>query len=83
MMLSVRFAPNIMLNVAITETGIENDMMTVAQKFCRKKYRMMMARMPPMTAFDMTSFTACVMNVDWSDTFTRSVFGWQNARARA
>ena len=56
----------IRLKVAITDTGIETEIITVAQKSLRKRYSTNMAKIPPITAADFTLSIACLMNTLWS-----------------
>ena len=62
----LRETPNnfIGAKVEMTEMGIERPTMIVAVRFLRKIKRMMMARIPPITAVDLTSFTAFSINTD-------------------
>ena len=66
MMLRVRSVEYMRLKVATTDTGIEIEMITVAQTSRRKKNSTRMARMPPKMPALMTSLTAWRMNTDWS-----------------
>ena len=56
--------PYIMLKVAITETGIDSEIMSVGIIERKKRYKINIANKPPINAADFTSLMALEIKVD-------------------